>query len=85
MIASGWQTAPPQAIDSEVVLVTKSACSLRPEAPPRVPGLRSTAMPSISRVLMAKELSPHLAPDIIHAASQPALQFRILSATVSTT
>jgi len=26
MSASGWQTAPPQAIDLEVVMVTKSAC-----------------------------------------------------------
>ena len=26
MSASGWQTAPPQAVDLEVVMVTKSAC-----------------------------------------------------------
>ena len=26
MSASGWQTAPPQVVDLEVVLVTKSAC-----------------------------------------------------------
>jgi hypothetical protein len=33
MSASGWQTAPPQAIDLEVVMVTNSACLLLEGSP----------------------------------------------------
>jgi hypothetical protein len=46
MIASGWQTAPPQVMNSEVVQVTKSACPQLSEASRRVrdlPGIATSA------------------------------------------
>ena len=72
MIASGWQTAPPQVIDLEVVLVTKSACPQYQKSAPCVPGFSSSAISApllrMSGALMAQELSRHLAPGIVHAA-----------------
>lgn len=79
MIASGWQTAPPQALCFEVVSVTKSACPRSFEASPRVIDLHRAA-PTVSfRNTVAAELFIHLAPaiDFTSRASAP----RILSAT----
>lgn len=64
MIASGWQTIPPQKMDSEVVVVVKSVCPPGAEAPPRGFNLRSAAMS-----IRIPELPPHLALGIIYAAS----------------
>ena len=72
MIASGWQTAPPQVTDPEVVLVTKSACPEHKKSAPCVSGFSTSAMlaPPLrgAAALMAQELSQHLAPGIVHAA-----------------
>jgi len=64
MIASGWQTAPPQVMDSEVVLVTNPTCPQLPEASPRVrdlPGIATSASPWGA---YSAELSDSLAPVI---------------------
>jgi hypothetical protein len=82
MIASGRQTAPPQVIDYEVVLVTNSACPLQSEASPRVSDLHRVALTAPVRPALMAELCQHLAPGIVHAASAS----RILSVpTVSCT
>ena len=62
MIASGWQTAPPQVSDFEVVSVTKSACQLAFEASPRVIDLHRAAPPAPFEGVVAAELFTHLAP-----------------------
>ena len=79
MIASGWQTAPPQVSNLEVVLVTNSACQLAFEASPRVIDLHRAAPPASFENAVAAELFTHLAPviGIPSRASAP----RILSAT----
>ena len=64
MIASGWQTAPPQIADFEVVLVTNSACQQLLEASPRVPDLPGFAPFAFSRKAFAAELDLHLIPAI---------------------
>jgi hypothetical protein len=64
MIASGWQTAPPQVIDFEVVLVTNSACRLSLEASPRVPDPPCVAPRKLSQSTPRAELFQHLAPVI---------------------
>jgi hypothetical protein len=69
MIASGWRTAPPQAIDFEVVLVTNSACQLSLEASPRVPDLPCVAPRKLSQSTPGAELFQHLAP-VIESSSR---------------
>jgi hypothetical protein len=64
MIASGWRTAPPQVADTEVVLVTNSACLLSLEASPRVPDLPCDARPALAQSTLTAELFQHLAPVI---------------------
>ena len=64
MIASGWRTAPPQAIDFEVVLATNSAWQQLLEAPPRVPDPPSVAPRKLSESTRRAELFQHLAPVI---------------------
>ena len=56
MTASGWQTAPPQVVDYEVVLVTNSACTQSEEASHRVPDLPGIAQPALSASAPAAEL-----------------------------
>src|SRR5271163_2551449 len=56
MSAFGWRTAPPQVVDSEVVLVTNSACLLSLEAFPRVPDLPGIAQSALhGRALTAEQ------------------------------
>ena len=78
MIASGWQTAPPQVSDSEVVSVTKSACPRLFEASLRVSDLHRAAVAASFAGAVAAEWFAPLAPVAgFHArASAP----RILSA-----
>jgi hypothetical protein len=78
MIASGWQTAPPQVVDLEVVLVTNSACLLSHEASPRVPDVPGTAQSALQTSAFTAEQHQHLAPvvELCSRASAP----RILSA-----
>jgi hypothetical protein len=78
MIASGWQTAPPQVSDFEVVSVTKSACPRLFEASPRVSDLHRAAVAASFADAVAAELFAHLAPlaGFLSRASAP----RILSA-----
>jgi len=64
MIASGWQTAPPQVFDFEVVSVTNSACPRSFEASPRVTDLHRAAPPVLFQNTVAAELFIHLAPVI---------------------
>jgi hypothetical protein len=64
MIASGWRTAPPQVADSEVVLVTNSACFLPLEASSRVPDLPGMAQSALPASALTAELSQHLLPAI---------------------
>jgi hypothetical protein len=83
MIASGWQTAPPQVSDLEVVLVTNSACQLLFEASPRVTDLHRAAPPASFKNAVAAELFTHLAPVFDRSRASAS---RILSApTVSCT
>jgi hypothetical protein len=82
MIASGWQTAPPQASGFEVVSVTKSACLFVFEASPRVIDLHRAAPPASFEGTVAAELFTHLAPAFDRRSRASAS--RILSApTVS--
>ena len=69
MIASGWRTAPPQAIDFEVVLATNSACQQLLEASPRVPDPPSVAPRKLSESTRRAELFQHLAP-VIESSSR---------------
>lgn len=81
MIASGWQTAPPQVLDLEVVLVTNSACQLAFEASPRVIDLHRAAPSASFENAVAAELFTHLAPAFDRSRASAS---RILSApTVS--
>jgi hypothetical protein len=64
MIASGWQTAPPQLNDFEVVLVTNPTCPQLPEASPRVRDLPGTATSASSWGAHSAELFESLAPVI---------------------
>jgi hypothetical protein len=64
MIASGWQTAPPQMNDSEVVLVTNSACPQLLEASPRVRDLPGIAFSASCWGAHSAELLDSLAPVI---------------------
>jgi hypothetical protein len=84
MNASGWQTAPPQVVDLEVVLATNSACLLSLEASPRVPDLPCDVRSALSPSALKAELFQHLAP-VIEFRSRASAS-RILSApTVSHT
>ena len=78
MIASGWQTAPPQASGPEVVSVTNSACPLSFEASPRVTDLHRAAPSMLFGNMVAAELFIHLAP-VIGTPSRASAP-RILSA-----
>jgi hypothetical protein len=62
MIASGWQTAPPQALGLEVVSATNSACQFSFEASLRVIDLHRAAPPALLQNAVAAELFTHLAP-----------------------
>jgi len=62
MIASGWQTAPPQSSDHEVVSVTKSACFRSFEASHRATDLHRAAPPVLCSGTVAAELFRFLAP-----------------------
>src|SRR5579871_295727 len=64
MIASGRQTAPPQAF--EVELVTNSAYQLALEAPPCVPDSSCVATPALFRSPATAGLYSQLAPGIVH-------------------
>jgi hypothetical protein len=64
MIASGGQTAPPQVMNSEVVLVTNSACPQLPEASPRVRDLPGIATSASHWGAHSAELFEPLAPVI---------------------
>jgi hypothetical protein len=78
MIASGWQTAPPQVSDFEVVSVTKSACPRSFEASLRVSDLHRAAVAASFAGAVAAEWFAPLAPvaGSFSRASAP----RILSA-----
>jgi hypothetical protein len=80
MSASGWQTAPLQAIDLEVVLVTKSAC--RQQLLEGSPGVSDLYHPAVSpsRELSRGELFTHPmnGHPVIHSSSRLS---RILSDT----
>ena len=73
MTASGWQTAPPQVTDFEVVLVTNSACRKSLEAPSRVPDLPGTAQSAHDGRALTAEQIYHVAPviDFRSRASAP--------------
>jgi len=64
MIASGWQTAPPQIMDSEVALVTNPTCPQLPEASPRVRDLPGVATSASFSGAHSAELFDPLAPVI---------------------
>jgi hypothetical protein len=64
MIASGWQTAPPQIMDSEVALVTNPTCPQLPEASPRVRDLPGIATSAPHLGAHSAELFDPLAPVI---------------------
>jgi hypothetical protein len=84
MNASGWRTAPPQAIDIEVVLVTNSACQLSLEASPRVPDLPRDARSALFPSRLTAELSQHLAP-VIEFRSRASASRSLSAPTVSHT
>jgi len=69
MIASGWRTAPPQAIDIEVVLATNSACQQSLAASPRVPDPPCVAPGKLYQSTPRAELCQHLAP-VIESSSR---------------
>jgi hypothetical protein len=73
MNASGWQTAPPQALQFEVVLVTKSACPQLLEGPPGVsdPDRSNLTVPRVRSV--GRVVYP---PSNAHSSLHP---FHILS------
>jgi hypothetical protein len=57
MTASGWQTAPPQVVEFEVVLVTNSACPQYREASLRVPDLPGIAQSALKASAPTAEFS----------------------------
>jgi hypothetical protein len=84
MIASGWQTAPPQALGFEVVSVTNSACARSFEASLRVTDLHRAAPPVLFQNTVAAELFTHLAP-VIGIPSRASAPLILSATTVSRT
>ena len=82
MIASGWRTAPPQISDSEVVLVTNSACLELLEASPRVPDLPGAAQTALSASALKAELYSYLSPVVEFCSRASAPRYPVRS-TVS--
>jgi hypothetical protein len=84
MIASGWRTAPPQVADTEVVLVTNSACFLSLEASSRVPDLPCVAQSALAQSTFTAELFRHLAP-VIESRSRASASRSLSAPAVSQT